>query len=344
MNIRLQELTPALETKWDAFIQDHPESTCYHQRSWKNAAERGYGLSARFMLALDENDTVRGVIPLFRVNGIVKAHYTNGLFGAYAPILADSKEVADLLLQSAFDSTRNESLPYLILKTLADEAMPTMRRLNSWVIATLPIDPDPTKNWMSQRRQIRCCIKKAQREGVTVHWGVDQLNDFYDVLAENMHSKGAPIYGRSFMQELVKGSGESANILVLRHRGRAIAGALVMCHRGTISVPFASSRPGDRLLRPSNLLIWEIIRYGSLNGMQTLDFGRSLRDSTSLDFKLGWGAKTFPQPVHILSTRDQDLNLDPSDVKWFVNTWKRLPRPVVDRLGPLICRQIAGLL
>jgi FemAB-related protein (PEP-CTERM system-associated) len=344
MNIRLQLLTQALESKWDKFIQAHPESTCYHHRSWKNAAERGYGLSARFMLALDDNDTVHGVIPLFRVNGIVKAHYTNGLFGAYAPILADSKEVADLLLQSAFDSTRNESLPYLILKTLADEAMPTMRRLDSWVIATLPIEADSTKNWASQRRQIRCCVQKARREGVTVHWGVDQFDDFYDVLGENMHSKGAPIYGRSFMQELLRSSADAANILVLRHRGRAIAGALVMFHRGTISVPFASSRPKDRPLRPSNLLIWEIIDYGSANGMRTLDFGRSLRDSTSLDFKLGWGAKTYPQPVHVLSTRNEKLDLDPSDVKWFVNAWKRLPRPVVDRLGPLICRQIAGLL
>jgi hypothetical protein len=91
-------------------------------------------------------------------------------------------------------------------------------------------------------------------------------------------------------------------------------------------------------------MVWEIIKHGCLSGMTTLDFGRSLRDSTSLDFKLGWGAQTFPQPVHVLTTRGKDLDLDPGDVKWFVNAWKLLPRSLVDRVGPLICRQIAGLL
>jgi FemAB-related protein (PEP-CTERM system-associated) len=343
-NMRVQLLTEELDHKWDSFVLNHPESTCYHLRAWKNAAERGYGLSARFLLAMGERGRVLGVLPLFRVNGIVKAHYTNGLFGAYAPIIADSKEASELLLESAFNSLHDEGLPHLILKTLADADVPRMRRLDSWVIATLPLDPDPDKNWASQRRKIRNCVGKAQREGVTVHWGADQLEDFYDVLAENMHSKGTPIYGLSFIRELFRSSGSCADILVLRQQERAVAGALVMMHRGTISVPFASSRPGDRSLRPSNLLVWEIMKHGCLKGMTMLDFGRSLRGSTALDFKLGWGAKTFPQPVHVLSTRGKDIKLDPGEVKWFVNTWKRLPRPLVDRVGPLICRQIAGLL
>jgi FemAB-related protein (PEP-CTERM system-associated) len=344
MTMRLQILTEAYESGWDSFVQNHPESTCYHLRSWKDAAEQGYRLTTRFLLVVDESEQIHGVLPLFRLKGIVRSHYTNGLFGAYAPILADSKEASDFLLKNAFDCFRDEGLSHLILKTLIDEPIREMRRLDSWVIAKLPLSGISEENWASQKRTIRNCVKKAIKQGVTAHWGHHGLADFYDVLAENMHNKGAPIYGLSFLRELIKKSGPSADILVLRHEGRAVAGALVMMHRGTISVPFASSRPGDRPLRPSNLMVWEIIERGARDSMSTLDFGRSLRDSTSLDFKLGWGAQIFPQPVHIRSVQGKEMNLDPGEVKWFVNTWKKLPRPLVDRVGPLICRQIAGLL
>jgi len=91
---------------------------------------------------------------------------------------------------------------------------------------------------------------------------------------------------------------------------------------------------------PNNLLYWEIIKRSCRRGETVLDFGRSPRGSSNLDFKLRWGAQELPQPFYMYAPKGEPPRMNARDpgVQRLVRLWQRLPRALADALGPTICR------
>src|SRR5438876_1123535 len=86
--------------------------------------------------------------------------------------------------------------------------------------------------------------------GGTLRAGPGELAPFYDVLAENMHRKGTPIYGFPMMRELAGALGDRAEVVTLWKDGAAISGGFTIHHKGTVYVPFASSRAAAFHMNP----------------------------------------------------------------------------------------------
>jgi FemAB-related protein (PEP-CTERM system-associated) len=361
-NIIIEELSVESRLDWDNYVQKHPDSTVYHHRAWESVAQRAYGLKTHFLIAREntgDNQSrqnhapVHGILPLFRKqHGFIQPHLTNGLFGAYAPVLSDFPEAHEALLKRARRILEERRLPYLCLKTLSESEPeengrpPDFKKMDEWVIATLPIQKTPEENWNNLRNKIRNCVRKAERSGLKVRVGKDCLREFYDVVADNMHSKGAPAYGFPFISEVAQSFGNDAEVITLWLEDQIIAGALLLFHKKTAYIPFASSRPNTLHMSPNNLLYWQIIHQSCLRGMNLLDFGRSQKDSGSLQFKLGWGAEIAPQPFLIYSRNGVEPSFESKrgQADFVVHTLQRLPRGIADRIGPVICRQVAGLL
>jgi len=335
----IEELSKSEEPVWDAYVDAHPQANCYHLRAWKTAAEEAYGFETPFLLARDRAaGRVCGALPLFDAG----AYLTTGLFGAYGPVLADDPGTADALVAAAIERTRARKARFLVVKALGVQPPAAgFEPLDHWVIAKLALESDPQIIWKRFRDKTRNAIRKGQRSGLEVRIGADCLDGFYDVLAENMHRKGAPIYGRSLFEKLLRGLGDRGEIVTLEHGGRTVSGALVIRFGDVVTVPFASSRPGSFHLNPNNLLYWEIISRSCRAGARTLDFGRSLRDSTALSFKLGWGAETEAQPMYVRALRGPAPRFDVAapSIRFLTGLWRSLPRNLADALGPAVCRR-----
>ena len=307
----IEELDPAAAQEWDAYVAAQADANCYHLHGWRAVGERGYGLRAPFLAARARpRGELLGVLPLFFVEGALSRGYaTTGLFGAYGRVLADSEEIGRALVEEASSRAARRGLGSLRCKALGEEpCAPGFTPLPHWVVAKLPLPASAAAAWDGLRGKVRNCIRKAQRFGLEVRDG--EVDGFYDVLAENMHRKGSPIYGLRLMRALVESFGPAASVITLRHEGRTVSGAVTLAFKGVVTVPFASSRPDSFHLNPNNLLYWEIIARACAAGLGTLDFGRSLRDSTPLDFKLGWGAVTTPQPILVRTLRGKAPRMD----------------------------------
>jgi FemAB-related protein (PEP-CTERM system-associated) len=341
----IEELRKSDEGAWDGYVDAHPRANCYHLRAWKTAAEEAYGFAAPFLLARDRaGGRVCGVLPLFAAGaaGVGRGGYlTTGLFGAYGPVLADDPGTADALVAAAIDRSRARKARFLVVKALGAEPPAGFEPLDHWVIAKLALAPDPDTVWRRFRDKTRNAIRKGQRSGLEVRVGPRYLEGFYDVLAENMHRKGAPIYGRSLFEELLGALGSRGEIVTLEQDGRTVSGALVIRFGDVVTVPFASSRPSSFHLNPNNLLYWEIISRSCRAGARTLDFGRSLRDSTALSFKLGWGSTTEAQPMFVRALRGAAPRFDVAapSIRFLTGVWRSLPRNLADALGPAVCRR-----
>ena len=342
--MRVERFDEGAAAAWDAFVAARPDATCYHHRAWKQVAERAYRLETGFLLARDPDERVRGVLPLFVVKRPFQKMVTTGLFGAYGPLLAD-ESARPALLAAARAFTERVGASVLQIKALGDAAAPDgLVRLDTSVTAILALDPDPQVLWRRFDGDVRTCVRQAQKFKLELRSGPGELEAFYDVLAENMHRKGSPIYGLGFMRELLAAFGTDAEIVTLWSEGKAISGAFVLTFKDTVYVPFASSRASAFHMRPNNLLYWEIIQRACKRGLRALDFGRSPRGSSTLKFKLKWRPEVTPVPFYVYSAGLRPPTLDSGKgggVDTLVHLWQKLPRSWADAIGPAVVRWIA---
>jgi FemAB-related protein (PEP-CTERM system-associated) len=339
----VDELTPAAHAEWDAYVDAHPRGNLYHLRAWATTAARAYRLRTPFLVARARAGApISGALPLFVIDNPARRYVTSGLFGAYGALLADSDEARAALLDAARAVTKRVRAYYLTLKAIDEPVCPPgFVERSMGVVATLSLEGGPDLIWKRFRDKIRNAIRKAQKSELELRVGPDELPRFYDVLAGNYHRKGTPVYGYAIMRELAAALGDRAEAVTLWKGDEAISGALVVYYKDTVYVPFCSSRAEHFKLNPNNLIYWEIMRRAAARGMKTLDFGRSPVESSSLAFKLGWGAITTPQPYFIHTARGNPpgLNTEDASVQRLIQFWQKLPRPVADALGPSIHRR-----
>jgi FemAB-related protein (PEP-CTERM system-associated) len=331
---------------WDTYVERQPGATVHNLFCWKVVAEQAYGLRAPFLLARDRpKGAIRGVLPLIRIPRPFAGYFTTGLFGAYGPLLVDDEPYARGLLAAAAKRVDNGEARHLHLRfTGSVPAGLGLDRRDVWVTAKLDLGTDEDALWESLPRKLRWSVRRATKAGIRAACGLDDFDAFYDVLFENMHRKGAPIYGRSFFRWVMRTLGSRVDLVTLRDRGRVVSGAFVVSFQGTLYVPFSSSRADYFRQRVSHLLFWEIMRRARERGCHTLDFGSSLRDSKGLDFKTAWRPRIEAIGSYVYAPSGGRLELDPramSVATAAIPVLARIPRGLAHVVGPPLCRWIA---
>lgn len=336
----VEQLSPQSHAAWDAYVEAHPRGNLYHLRAWAEVAARAYGHRAPFLLARDAaGGPIRGALPLFVIASPVSRYLTSAMFGGYGAILADTDEARRALITSAIDRARAERASRLVIKAIDEASCPAgFTREDLGAVAKLSLAGGPDALWKRFRDKTRNAIRKGQKSGLELRAGREELPHFYEVLAHSYHRKGTPIYGDAVMRALMDARSRDTEIVTLRRGAKAISGALVAYHKTTVYVPFCASRAEHFSLNPNNLIYWEIMRRAGDRGMTELDFGRSPVGSSSLAFKLGWGAIEAPEPhfIHALAGAHHHVRADDPWAARAIALWRALPRPLADRLGPWV--------
>jgi FemAB-related protein (PEP-CTERM system-associated) len=337
----VEELGPHAGAEWDEYVQKHPAGNCYHLRAWAQVAARAYGQRAPYLTARERaGGPIRGALPLFQIRNAVGRYLTSAMFGGYGAILADGPGARGALLGAAIGLAHRERARHLTLKVLDEPGCPVgFSRQELGEVAILSLAGTEEELLKRCHGNVRRGIRKAQENGLVCGFGPQQLPHFYDVLAENYHRKGTPIYGIALMRELCAAFPGQTEILALWKDRRPISGALVLYHKHTAYVPFCSSRREHFKLFPNYLIYWEVMKRARERGMRWLDFGHSPAGSSSLDFKRRFGAERRPQPQLVYRPDGKTaapLRAEDPVPRLAIALWKRLPRPVADWLGPWV--------
>jgi FemAB-related protein (PEP-CTERM system-associated) len=333
-------------SEWDAYVARHPEATLYNLGGWGTVAKHAYGIHPYLLLSrASAGAPVRGGLPLFVVSRLWTSYVTSGIFGAYGPIVADDDGTRAELFEAARRFADDHHAAHLHIKALGEGPTPPgFVRHDIWMTAKLPLSGGPEAAWHGLRKSsIRTKVHHAERAGLEVRWGKGDLDAFYDVLADNMHRKGSPIYGKRFMHELVGVFGDRADIVTLWLGDQPISGALTLVHGGVMYAPFTSSRPAYFKLRPNDLLYWRMIERAAQQALSAFDFGSSMRGASTLAFKRHFRPVVEPVASFVYTRAAEQPVLAPENaaVKAVVGLWKRMPRSAADALGPVVSRYIA---
>lgn len=329
--------------QWDAFIARHPEGTVEHLWFWRDIFRDVFGHDSSY-LAASQDGKIIGALPLVHLKSLLFGRLLISLpFANYAGLVASDEQAARRLVERAAEIGRTFGAKYVEMRNVSAH-LPELPSRHHKVGARLAL-PDSSERLFAQiDRKVRNLIRKAQKEGVTVErGGVELVDPFYDVFAQNMRDLGTPVFPRALFAETLRRF-DGAQCFIARAGGRAIAGAIALSWRDAVLVPWASSLREARHLNGNMLVYWAMLEAAIAEGRRTFDFGRSSAGGGTHRFKQQWGAADFP--LHWEYVRLGDAPVPDGDgqsaaMARAIELWKRLPLPVSRALGPHLTRHIS---
>ena len=310
--------------------------------AWLALTERTYGVRRRAWVAEDAG-RIRGVLPLFEKRRLGRSPV---LFSAPGGLLAADARAAHALLDAADAEIRSGRVAQVELR---DQRVrwPDLATSTEHCTHVLALAGDADAQWRGFDAKLRNQIRKAQRAGLTVHWGPEHVSAFCRVMLEHMRDLGTPMRAERWFRRALDALGERAALLVIASGDEPVGAMFLALHRGCAMDLWASSLRRHFERCPNQLLYWEAIQEAIRRRLHAFDFGRSQWNTGTYRFKEQWGACTVPLyyqylfngPAEVPSFAAQQRRMGMA-----VRLWKRLPLPVARVLGEPIRRRFPELL
>jgi FemAB-related protein (PEP-CTERM system-associated) len=192
-------------------------------------------------------------------------------------------------------------------------------------------------------RKQRAMVRKGIKAGLASE--IDETVDrFFDLYADNVHRHGTPPFPRAYFAELKRVFGDACEaMIVVDAERRPVSGVLSFYFRDEVLPYYAGDYTTARDLAANDFKYWELMRRACERGLRVFDYGRSKRGTGSFDFKKNWGFEPEPlQYEYQLFKTDRVPENNPLNPKYqlMIRTWRRLPRPVVNFIGPYLVRSL----
>lgn len=286
-------------------------------------------------------------------NGLFLTYFTSRLFGKFAvsnpfvnyggPVKNNRSDWPELirLLRSRLNE-KNLDFIELRLDEKIDEDLPLKEHKVTFM---LDLEKNEEDQLASFKAKVRSQVKRPMKDGFTsISGGLDKLDDFYAIFTRNMRDLGTPVLPKKFFENILTEIPDSAFIAVVNSpEGKAVAASFLIRHHEVMEIPWASSLREYNRFSPNMLLYWESLKLSIEKGCKVFDFGRCTPGSGTYKFKKQWGAEEKPLYWYYILPQGEDLpeiNPDNPKYKLMISVWQKLPLFIVNRLGPLLIKNI----
>lgn len=335
--VQIEDFSDARAPAWAQFVQSSQCATVFHELGWMRAVRETYGHRPRYLVAVQGADEIRGILPLFEVQGPFTGRALISVpYGVYGGVAADSAAVGGALLTHARTVARDTDAAYLEVR----QGVPLQgfedRCQHFSFRRALPESVDQVLT--SFPRKARTAIRAARdRHGLRFEVGAHQLDTFYRLYVMALRRLGSPPHRKRFFVRLLQEFGDRCAVAVAWYGEVAVAGTFNLLFKNQIIPYFFGNDPHYTEMNVSNFLYYNVMMYGIERGAQVFDFGRTRQDNTGgCQFKINQGFE--PEPLHYSfhSPREIDApDLRPSNARFSLAraVWKRLPLPLVRGIG-----------
>lgn len=342
-DFRIGVLDDGTRERWDRFVDAHPDATFFHRAGWQRVLERSFGHRTYFLYAAS-GDTIRGILPLIHVKSLLFGNYlASTAFCVYGGPVAENDAALKALDDAAVKLGQELGVGHIEYRYRAAREIPGWTA-KSGLYATFrkAIHADPEKNMLEIPRKQRAMVRKGIKFELASEI-VDTPARLHPVYAESVRNLGTPVFSRRYFDTLKQEFGDACEILMVTHQGRDVAGVLSFYFRDEVLPYYGGGTAAARQLAANDFMYWEVMRRACERGVRIFDFGRSKRGTGAFDFKKNWGFT--PEPLHYVyklhkSTELPDLNPLNPKFRLFIETWRRLPLPIANLIGPHIVRSL----
>jgi FemAB-related protein (PEP-CTERM system-associated) len=338
--IEVRSVEPSDAAAWEQLVARHPDSTFFHRFEWRGLLTGALGYEDEYLCALRDGE-LAGILPMVGVRSrLFGSSLTSLPFCSYAGPLAegpDAEAIEARLIDAAVERGRTQGVRHVELRGLRVFRSSVPRQdLYATFRAPIPAELGSMKGIPQKRRNV---VRRAVSLGLqaTVSREADR---FFELYAENARAHGTPALSRRFFTALVEAFPQDCDILFVSDAtGQDLSAILNFYHHGEVLAYFAGEVAAARETNANDFKYWSLMQHASARGCTRFDFGRSKAGTGSFQFKRLWGFE--PLPLHyefpyLPSGRVPQNNPMNPKYRAAIETWKRLPRAVVDRVGPML--------
>ncbi len=99
--VRVRELLPGEDARWDSFVREHPQGSFFHLTGWRRVVEEVFGHEPHYVVC-EEGRAWTGVLPTFWVRSpFIGRQLISVPYGVYGGVLARSESVEEALVEGA---------------------------------------------------------------------------------------------------------------------------------------------------------------------------------------------------------------------------------------------------
>jgi len=344
--MRIVELGNATDA-WDDFVKSHAQSTFFHLAAWRKVIEHSFRHRAHYVFA-EQDGAIAGVLPLVQVRTRLFGHsLISNPFCVYGgPIAADAQAFAALCDHAA---ALRAKLGARVAELRFQNAPPDGWLADTWasrpglyVTFRRPITGDDDTNLKAIPRKQRAVVRKAIEAGLqaVTDRNIDVLHTIY---AQSVRNLGTPVFAKKYFAILAETFGDAMDVVTVRNAGQPVASVMNFYWRDEVIPYYGGGTTEARACHANDFLYWATMQGAARRGCRMFDFGRSKEGTGAYNFKKNWGFA--PAPLHYrfaLAEGASVPEINPLNPKYrlMIDTWKRLPLPIANAIGPFLVRGV----
>jgi hypothetical protein len=298
-------IDPLTDSRWDLWVQAHPDFSFFHTAAWAKVLVKTYGHKPIY-LRFSRHGQTTALIPLMEVRSFVT--------GCRAVCVPFSDSCAPLIFNTDSAHAILDFVKGLALQNrwrhfeirgplgLSNVEGPTTNS-NEYLGHILAIDDNLERLFSGFSSGTRGAIRKAQKSNLTSQISTSQqaVLEFYRLHQQTRRRHGVPPQPLSFFvniyEEVIK---RGMGFVVQATLGaRPVASAVYFRYGRKAIYKYGASDESVGPLRANNLVKWEAIQFLARSGVHELNFGRtSLGNNGLRRFKRSWGAAESTLAYH----------------------------------------------
>jgi FemAB-related protein (PEP-CTERM system-associated) len=340
MTLEVERFAGSAE-EWDGFVRGRSGWSPFHLFGWKRIIEDVHRHECVYLGVRAAAGALEGVLPLVRMNSALFGHYLVSMpYVNYGGPLGSAPAI-EVLVKHASDLARQGRVKLLELRSrieLPIDLVASHRKVT--VVLDLPPDVETLRKSLGAK--LRSQIKRPEKEGVTVTFGPEQVDPFYEIFARHMRDLGTPTQPRALFRAIGEAFGRDVWFGCAYLNGRPVAAGAGFRWGAEFEMTWASSLTEFNPIAPNMLLYWSFMERAVREGLSLFNFGRCTPNSGTHRFKRQWGSRDETLWWYQWSTAPGASTPSPDEgaYAWGARLWKRLPVPLATTLGPSIVRGI----
>jgi hypothetical protein len=360
MALTLRSLEPRHADAWDAFVTNHKQGTFFHLAAWAEVIATAFGHASLYTLA-ERDGAIVGVLPLAQMktrlfgNTLVSTPFC--VYGG--PLACDAETAAALAAHaealrrrigaSAVEFRHREPVEDAWLAGAGSGGAASdgtgsggnwLDRSDLYVTFRKAIVAADEANLKAIPRKQRAMVRKGMQHGLVSRTDPD-ADRLHAIYAESVRNLGTPVYARRYFHILLSVFRTCADVVTVFDGAVPIAAVLNFYFRDEVLPYYGGGTAAARRVAGNDFMYWEVMRRAAARGSRLFDFGRSKRGTGAFAFKHNWGFEPSPLHYHFnLAPGATIPDVNPLNPKYrlLIATWKRLPLPIANLIGPPIVR------
>ncbi len=343
-NLRIRELLPGEDARWDAFVQEHRHGSFFHLTGWRRVVEETFHHEPTYLVA-EVGRAWRGVLPVFWVKSpFVGKQLISLPYGVYGGVLAADDSVRDALLAHAGEVGKRYGVGYLELRHFQPRGGD---RISYDLYVTFRKElPAQVEDVMAGiPKKARAEVRRAMNKFELTFEEIDDVALFYNLFAEEKRRLGTPSLPLRWFQGLRDEFGSRIVLHAVKDpEGKTLCSVMSFLYGDEVYAYYSGSASDSRGKGVSDFVYCKIMEWAVERGFRLFDFGRSRRDTGAAKFKQNMGFE--PQPLNyefVLLGEDAKLpEFHPSNPKLERprRIWSKLPRFVTGPVGGRLSRYL----